>query len=173
MKLTPEQSAEVAQLEEIHEDIIDAKKALEKRIRAQFEHELDAMLRRQSRQANRCLDVGVPKTAIGRAVGTSDWKTISAMINLAKPELELEAEKEAAAVEAAAVEPEQELLEFTFGDGKIYRVKEPYDAVLMYEADERARKEREQQEALEREEFVKSMWGESTTTPTWGSEDDE
>lgn len=86
MRLRPEQEAELDVLAEIHVDVVDAKRVMEKRIQEQVERELDALLRRQSRQARRCLEQGVPKTKIGRALGTADWKTINGVLELTAPE---------------------------------------------------------------------------------------
>lgn len=87
MKLSIDQQADLDVLAEIHTEVVDAKRVMEKRIREQFEREFEALLRRQSKQANRCIAQGIPKTKVGRALGTSDWGTIAGVLSLTREEI--------------------------------------------------------------------------------------
>lgn len=85
-KLDPTAEFALDKVRMFHEDVIAARRTLRRRIEEEFAKEIDGLLRKRSRAANEALAAGVPKTRIGRALGTSNWSTIQEILDLTRDE---------------------------------------------------------------------------------------
>lgn len=88
VKLNPQQERILDRIDELHEEVVAARRTFRKRIEEQFAKEIDGLLRKRSRAANEGLAAGIPKSRIGRALGTSDWGTITDILALTADEFD-------------------------------------------------------------------------------------
>lgn len=75
-----ENSPEYRELESAHDARIEHKRRLRERIEMEMAVQSEVMLVREAEAAARAHRVGVPKSKIGRAMGTQNWGTIQAAI---------------------------------------------------------------------------------------------
>lgn len=90
MNLSTAQRLALDKVELLHEEVQLEKRLLRKRIEAEFERQFDALMRKQSRACHEALVLGVPKTRIGRAMGTSNWEMINRIFDLTADEAQVE-----------------------------------------------------------------------------------
>jgi len=76
----PDQKAEMGLLESIHLEKVTRKAKIRQEIEDAMRDRLVEIELRESMQANACLNAGVSKTDIGRAVGTANFETIKNML---------------------------------------------------------------------------------------------
>lgn len=88
MILTTEQSMMLDNLRDTHAELAMKRSTLRAQVEKELESRLNAILRRRSRLANECVAAGISKTKVGRAMGTSDWKTISSILAITRDEFE-------------------------------------------------------------------------------------
>lgn len=88
VKLNPAQQIALDRVFELHEEVITSRRLLKRRIEEEFAKQMDGLIRRRSRAANAAIAAGVPKTRVGRALGTSDWSTISDILSMTASEFE-------------------------------------------------------------------------------------
>lgn len=94
--MSREQQFELNVLRDIHAEIALKRSTLRAQIERELEKQMTALYARQSRQANTCINAGVSKTKVGRAIGTSDWATIKRVLDLTANEFEAPVEAESA-----------------------------------------------------------------------------
>lgn len=75
-----DQQAKLDALAAIHLQRVHQKSSRRLQIETQVREALDALQTRESLAANEALALGVSKTKIGRAMGTSNWDTLSAVL---------------------------------------------------------------------------------------------
>jgi hypothetical protein len=68
--------ASLSKLASIHDEYIDARRTIRRQIEQKYEQELFKIRMRESLAANEAKKAGASLTKIGRAIGTSDWRTI-------------------------------------------------------------------------------------------------
>jgi hypothetical protein len=76
----PHQQAALDLLAAAHLAKVKAKATLRATIEAQLASALNDLAVKESEQANRALIVGVKKADIGRAIGTTNWDTLQAVL---------------------------------------------------------------------------------------------
>jgi hypothetical protein len=69
-------------LSAIHLQRVRQRAALRLQVEAQLRDALHGLEIRESRAANHALSLGVTKTDIGRAIGTSNWETLRKLLSL-------------------------------------------------------------------------------------------
>lgn len=166
MKPNPEQKQSLDALARKNKQIRTHRADARARIEQQIEEEMVVLLVEQSQLANQCVDLGVSKTRVGRAMGTTNWETITTVLSLATPERTAEPEPAEEAGEETPVKqvvPEQpRLREYGFGD-RTYLATTMTEAMAMNLEQLR----RDEQEQKDKEEFLKSLWDAE------GSDDDD
>lgn len=85
-RLSADQRSALLDVERIHEEYIDARRRLRKEVEARFEADLLTIRVRESMAANKAIQLGVAKTTVGRAFGTSDFNTINERLALTAEE---------------------------------------------------------------------------------------
>lgn len=79
-KYTPQQAAALALIEEIHQEHVNAKATLRREIEQAFDDRMTDREIKKSLAMNAALAMGVAKTDIGRAIGTSNFETIKNLL---------------------------------------------------------------------------------------------
>lgn len=105
MRLSHQQQFELDVLRDIHAEIALKRSTLRAQIERELEKQMTALYARQSRQANTCINAGVSKTKVGRAIGTADWATIKRVLDLTANEFVPEP------VEGQSISADYELLD--------------------------------------------------------------
>lgn len=73
---SPEAEAALARVERAHAQLLHTKEAIKAEVEFRWSQELDALRKLESHYANEARSAGASYTKIGRAMGTSDWRTI-------------------------------------------------------------------------------------------------
>lgn len=93
MKKNSEQEALLAELAEIHNEGVNKRAEMRRKIEAEYEAKLESIRIRKAVLMVDGLNAGISKTKLGRAVGTTDWKTVEGLLELGRklhPEPEVE-----------------------------------------------------------------------------------
>lgn len=77
MRMSDEQEFKLSVLRRVHEELALKRTTLRAQIEERLQDELNSVYLRRAQAASECLSAGISKTKIGRAMGTSDWKTIT------------------------------------------------------------------------------------------------
>lgn len=86
------QKRALSKLETIHDEYMDSKRNIRREIEARFEAELMKIRVRESMAANEAIKAGASLTKVGRAMGTSDWRTIQDRLALTAEEFAVKQE---------------------------------------------------------------------------------
>jgi hypothetical protein len=86
------QKRALSKLETIHDEYMENKRNIRREIEARFEAELLKIRVRESMAANEAIRAGASLTKVGRAMGTSDWRTIQDRLALTAEEFIKKAE---------------------------------------------------------------------------------
>lgn len=78
--LNGEQLQLITALTDTHKERIVGRAEIRARIEAEFEVQLQGIYLREAALAAEAYEKGVPKSRIGRAVGTTDWKTVEQLL---------------------------------------------------------------------------------------------
>lgn len=92
-RLNPQQAAKLSQLEGLHAQKVQFNATIEAEIRAQIADKSRDFELRESRLMNEAKALGIPKTAIGRAVGLANWAILEQKYKLTAEEF-IEVERE-------------------------------------------------------------------------------
>lgn len=96
MKKSPLQLEILAALNDVHRQKIVGRAEIRAKIEAQFEAQMYDLKLQEASLMIQGQDAGLPKSVLGRAIGTTDWATIQHMLDLGRtmrPEVEVIQEK--------------------------------------------------------------------------------
>jgi hypothetical protein len=84
MNLHPAQQAQLDVIASMHGRYVSERAALRRAIEAEFEQRLAYLRAQIAVEVARGAELGISKTKLGRAMGTTDWTTIQARIDLGR-----------------------------------------------------------------------------------------
>lgn len=96
-----EQQAKITQLAAAHTQYVLAKAELRAKVEAEYQNKLRDYELRESYLMNEALNLNVPKTVIGRTIGTTNWHTIAERLSLTADEFTTVAENQQYVVDKA------------------------------------------------------------------------
>lgn len=109
------QQAKLAQLSALHGQYVLAKAELRAKVEAEYQNKLRDFELRESRLMNEALILDIPKTVIGRTIGSANWSTLKAKYELTSnefvqreqlPQFELDLENKTILIHWAEIEGE-------------------------------------------------------------------
>ena len=84
MRISSQQATYIAALNAQHKEEIVARAEMRAAIEAEYHLKLEGYRQRKAMLMIEALDAGIPKSQLGRAIGTTDWKTIQDMLDLGR-----------------------------------------------------------------------------------------
>lgn len=90
MKYTRLQELAIAEAEAVHKELVNKRATMRAEIEREYESQLAALRLQQGLLVAKGVRAGVSKTRMGRAVGTTDWKTIQELLEMGERSLPAE-----------------------------------------------------------------------------------